>query len=317
MKKLLVIGIIALFICMGIQPAISNEIPISTKSDIETHTSEGKPDLKIVKVTPSIDWGIGTLKIYVINQGDAPITGTGRWHSIRYICKSAYTNKIIHSIEMKTNLNLGDHEVGEIKIYEIYRDLGPIGLCRYFFEVDYLNTYNETNETNNKLYAYYLSSNSPDRGPYQLTPFQIWKTGNEPFKQDISDEPVIQSYQLIKNLPSENPVNQDTSDSEEDCFECQSNGKTHLAEKLLNRLEKDEVLSEMIDSDNPTFERPICELIMKYFNYYNDIFEYYYELARQYPSNKYYERMIFIYEMVCFQIYFFWILFGCLEVPEN
>jgi len=36
-----------------------------------------------------------------------------------------------------------------------------------------------------------------------------------------------------------------TSDIEKDCG-CQSNGKTHLAEKILNRLEKNEILSNDI-----------------------------------------------------------------------
>ena len=74
MKKLLIFGIIALFIGLAFIPSF-NAVSIS-KSDSGTHTSEGKPDLKIVKVVPSITWCCTpTLKIYVINQGDAPITG--------------------------------------------------------------------------------------------------------------------------------------------------------------------------------------------------------------------------------------------------
>jgi hypothetical protein len=46
----------------------------------------------------------------------------------------------------------------------------------------------------------------------------------------------------------------------EDC-DCQSNGKTHLAEKILNRLEKNELFKDIINSDNPTFERPICWIL--------------------------------------------------------
>ena len=46
----------------------------------------------------------------------------------------------------------------------------------------------------------------------------------------------------------------------EDC-DCQSNDKTHLVEKLLNRLEKNEVLYDVIDLNKSNFERPICEFL--------------------------------------------------------
>ena len=43
--------------------------------------------------------------------------------------------------------------------------------------------------------------------------------------------------------------------------DCQSNGKTHLAEKIFNRLEKNEVLSNVINSIEPQDDRPICPLL--------------------------------------------------------
>ena len=65
----------------------------------------------------------------------------------------------------------------------------------------------------------------------------------------------------------ENHQIQETTD---DC-DCQSNGKTHLAEKLLNRLEKDVVLLDVIELSNPTFERPICNILYKTINKLYDL----------------------------------------------
>jgi hypothetical protein len=48
--------------------------------------------------------------------------------------------------------------------------------------------------------------------------------------------------------------------STEDC-DCQSNFKTHLAEKLINRLEKNEVSSNVIDLNNFDDDRPLCDLL--------------------------------------------------------
>jgi hypothetical protein len=56
---------------------------------------------------------------------------------------------------------------------------------------------------------------------------------------------------IIPTVERENSV--------DDC-DCQSNGKTHLAEKLLNRLEKDEVLSNVINLDTQG-DRPICNML--------------------------------------------------------
>ena len=54
------------------------------------------------------------------------------------------------------------------------------------------------------------------------------------------------------------------SDIEKEC-DCQSNGKAHLAEKLLNRLDKDEVLSKDIklfeEFNSVLSDRPICNML--------------------------------------------------------
>ena len=64
------------------------------------------------------------------------------------------------------------------------------------------------------------------------------------------------------------------ADNEEDC-DCQSNGKTHLAEKLLTRLEKNEVLSDVIKSINTDDDKPICVFLEKLcYNLYNFFFKF-------------------------------------------
>jgi hypothetical protein len=61
--------------------------------------------------------------------------------------------------------------------------------------------------------------------------------------------------------------------SKENCIECQSNGKTHLAEKLLNRLKKNELLSNVINS-NDVLDRPICDSI---YNLYQGLFNIFFQ----------------------------------------
>jgi len=89
---------------------------------------------------------------------------------------------------------------------------------------------------------------------------------------------------ILENIPKVNPMNQDISVSEEDCIECQSNGKAHLAEKLLNRLEKNYVLSNEIKSNNLDDDRPICKLLNKTYQKYHDLFVYLFELRNNLPE---------------------------------
>ena len=74
-------------------------------------------------------------------------------------------------------------------------------------------------------------------------------------------------------------------ESTNDCIECQSNGKTHLAEKLLNKLEKNEVLPNVIKSDNQKEDTPICELLYARVLYFEDMVYYYSMLAYNYQHN--------------------------------
>jgi hypothetical protein len=86
-----------------------------------------------------------------------------------------------------------------------------------------------------------------------------------------------------------------TFDSEEDC-DCQSNGKTHLAEKLLNRLEKNEVFTNIIESGNSAYDRPICELLLKWALYYNDLGWYYLYSGHYFMGKIYLGISLYIYE---------------------
>jgi len=108
-----------------------------------------------------------------------------------------------------------------------------------------------------------------------------------------------------------------TSDINDDCIECQSNGKTHLAEKLLNRLENYLEAKDLINAKNPVFERPICELLLEYGRYYADLWEHYRDLALQYPFKDYYHLMCFIYMTAAVQMFTIGLFLRCWELPEN
>ena len=87
--------------------------------------------------------------------------------------------------------------------------------------------------------------------------------------------------------------------STKDC-DCQSNSKTHLAEKLLNKLEKDEVLSKVIKSINPKDDRLICEILWNIYERYTAIADYYYEKKEDYELGTFWYN-IYLY---IFTIYF-------------
>ena len=63
-------------------------------------------------------------------------------------------------------------------------------------------------------------------------------------------------------------------ESEEDC-DCQSNAKTDLTEKILNKLENNKLFTDVINSDNSTFDRPLCELLYNWALYFSELGFYY------------------------------------------
>ena len=68
----------------------------------------------------------------------------------------------------------------------------------------------------------------------------------------------IPSFNAVTISKDIEETNQVVDDIEEDCFECQSDGKTHLAEKIINRLEKNELFTDVINQYNQGDDRPIC-----------------------------------------------------------
>ena len=56
-------------------------------------------------------------------------------------------------------------------------------------------------------------------------------------------------------------VEKKVKDIENDCLECQSNGKKHLAEKILNKAEKNKLFTGIINSDKT--DDIFCNILMK------------------------------------------------------
>jgi len=110
---------------------------------------------------------------------------------------------------------------------------------------------------------YEITLNSGNQTSFEVTaevwdsvPIGEWSIFIEAHSQNNTE--ISDDLTLAVNVQKKSKI---VSYTEEDCIECQSNGKTHLAEKLLNRLEKNELSIDIINSDNPTFERPICWIL--------------------------------------------------------
>jgi hypothetical protein len=82
--------------------------------------------------------------------------------------------------------------------------------------------------------------------------------------------------------------NDEISNSEEDCIECQSDGKTHLADKLLNKMEKNEILSNVINLNSQVGDRPICSFLLNTLEYYKELYVKYMDLAYTNPDGPYF-----------------------------
>ena len=90
-----------------------------------------------------------------------------------------------------------------------------------------------------------------------------------------------------------------TSVNEADCFECQSIGKTNLAEKIVNRLEENEILSKDITTfeefNSPLSDRPICDRLSYLYYYYFGKGLYYGNLTLNcYSENKFILAAIYL-----------------------
>jgi len=86
--------------------------------------------------------------------------------------------------------------------------------------------------------------------------------------------PSFNAVSISKDIEKTNTI---VDDIEKDC-NCQSNGKTHLAEKILHRLEENEVLSNDITTfkefNSPLSDRPLCDLLWGIFSKYAEKAEY-------------------------------------------
>ena len=107
-------------------------------------------------------------------------------------------------------------------------------------------------------------------GHYYLYAFAYDKAGNYAFDCD---------FLRTRSLNIESP--------KEDC-DCQSNAKTHLAEKLLNILEKNKVISNIIDLNAQEDDRPICSFLENIGDYYAELLVKYMDLAYTDPDGPYF-----------------------------
>ena len=151
-----------------------------------------------------------------------------------------------------------------------------------------------------EIYTYTFVAVDPDRDDVRY--FIDWDDGNTEWTDYYpSGEEIIVShlwnekrFHLIGARANDTygalgpwgylPVSKvDNNDVNEDCFECQSNGKTHLAEKILTILEKDELLSNVIGLSNPDDDRPICILLKSLVAHYAKLYFKYFELVYTTP----------------------------------
>jgi hypothetical protein len=87
--------------------------------------------------------------------------------------------------------------------------------------------------------------------------------------------PSFNAVSISKDIEETKPV---LDDIEKDC-DCQFNGKTHLAEKLIYKLEKNEVLSNVIGLENLEDDRPICILLKSLATHFANLYYKYFLLV--------------------------------------
>jgi hypothetical protein len=110
----------------------------------------------------------------------------------------------------------------------------------------------------------------------------------------------IPSFNAISISKNNKEIKQVVDEVEDDCFECQSNNNP-LAEKLLNRFEKNEVLSNVIISVNPDDDRPICILLGKIVNNLEELYSSLLSIADNLPEGSILKD---IYEMTAYLIFY-------------
>ena len=94
------------------------------------------------------------------------------------------------------------------------------------------------------------------------------------------------------------------SNIEEDYFEFQLNRWANLAEKFLKYRENPE-------------DRPICELLLKYGSYFDDLRHFYFNLSLYNPDNLIYSLVFIIYSTITINIFTIGVMLDCWDDPFN
>ena len=255
MKKLLVIGIVALFVGLAFIPSLN---AVSISNNIE-ETNNVPPKIEIVEIVPFPYY------LYDPHIGDLYIGAR-----IKYIGDQTYEGHFGYHAEAY-NMRTGE-------LYTTYTQnaYGIIYPGEEYFPTNFLVRFTPI--------------------PYGISKqetYRIWGgwTGAPPHckkvnSKDLSLSPRTIDFLKLEDIPK-------VSDTVEDCDCNIPNGKLHLAEKLLNRLEKNEILSNVNDLSITPSVLPICGLLGDICSHYAELADKYLRLAYDNP-----------YESLKFLIYF-------------
>ena len=151
--------------------------------ELQTHTViEQKPDLEIVDVTGSNDLMDPYFKVRVRNVGKVPFTcEIDHQLNAKVIIKMPRLN-IVVAVENQYQYSpfpqLDPSKAYDHTLHASYL----FGIYRCYFEIDADHYYEEEDEDNNKVWAYfflrYIRYPWPG-GPKRLTELQYWTTGDE------------------------------------------------------------------------------------------------------------------------------------------
>ena len=156
-KKGLVLGIIVLFIGVGVQPAFAVNL---SKNTVESESNSGRalPDLVIIDVykeecNEKPYWYMQAL---VKNIGEGTVTNE-RWRTFRCVVKRPYLGIIVYDfIEVHLGPSIPPGET--TKTFRFWPG-GPEvvfpGIYKVYWEIDEENFIPESNENNNVIWAYY------------------------------------------------------------------------------------------------------------------------------------------------------------------
>jgi len=109
---------------------------------------------------------------------------------------------------------------------------------------------------------------------------------------------------LINTQQSLHTLTLPTSDIKEDC-DCKSFDMTHLAENIINKLGKNEVLSNLINSYIPQSNRPFCDLLSYLMEKNAENCEYYWKKCGETGDTIWYFYYYFLLSICVSKIYFY------------